>query len=398
MTTTILTLAISIVILSPTTIIPNVLAEETGTKIFNHVATQKPQHLSVIPFSKLKIDPNMQVIPPGPFREVGNTKPHDEKMCRTYEGQSPDQVKCIIVPGFSSVNSWSEGPGFYPPGSGYSTYNGIGSSPQVISLGGTSLSTPVTYLVETLNLIDTSGHKWGLQNTLGWGTNSNCGGNGYAEEFWLFDITNNIPYVHTTCLSGSIVGNQYVMTIFYNSATSQWNYKIADGTVHSITEIAGVPAGSLSAVDSTTSAASETQYPILLESADTTASDFSNFEMDMYGSEITQNGGSTWILAGSGSTVNIPAFSTYNDATNPASSLQSLHIDITVGGNLPAPTTVGFEGATENGILGPGISFSKSGYDNYWICPVQCGSPPPVVVQPANPGAGYGHYDGYSLW
>jgi len=175
---------------------------------------------------------------------------------------------------------------------------------------------------------------------------------------------------------------------------TQWNYHLADGTVHSITAIPGVPSSSLTAVDGVTTAANEGQFPILLESADTTSSDFNSFEIDMYGSEIKSSG--SWVLAGSGCcTVNIPAYSYYS---NYAQAATGLHLGDLVGGSLVAPTSVGFEGHNENSVYGPGINISKSGYDNYWICPVSCGSPPPIKVQVTSPGSGYGPYAGYDLW
>lgn len=391
-------LVIGLVMSSPMTILPNISAQQADptSEIINRIpADVGPlKNITTVPIPTESFTGEHKVMPPGPIRESKDAPFKDMQMCGAPLGAKPEQAKCVVVPGIGSGSSWAEGPTFYPQGSGYSSYNGIGAAPQVISLGGTSLSTPVTFEVETLNLIDTNGHHWGLQNTISWGSNSDCGSTGYAEEFWLFDITGNHFYRTGSCITSSIVGNQYTLLIYYNTSTSQWNFKIADGTTHSITEISGIPSASLSAVDSTTTAANEGQFPILLESADTTTSDFNSFEIDMFGSEIKSGG--SWVVAGSGCcTVNIPAYSYYS---NYALAASSLHLVDQVGGTLTAPTTVGYEGHTENGVYGPGINISKSGYDNYWVCPISCGSPPPIKVQTTSPGAGYGPYAGYSLW
>lgn len=393
-------LIIGLMMLSPLTVLPSVGAQQDNNnpEIINHI--NAPAYTPPNVAAQEADIGKHPVLPPGPIRDSKDAPVHDVNVCSGPPGGRSDQVKCVIVPGFGSVNTWAEGVVFDPTTSGYSTFTGIGAAPQLISLGGTSFSTPVTYEVVTLNIVDSSGHKWGLQNTLGWGYNSDCGTSGYAQSIWLYDVTGGTNYWHTHwCISGSIVGNQYNLTIYYDSATSQWKFRTYDGVIHSITEIPGIPSSTLSAVDSTTTAANG-QEPILLESADTTATDFNNFEIDMYGSEIRTTGGS-WVLAGSGCcTVNIPAYSYYGNAAIYASYLNIVGY---VGGNLVAPTTVGYAGHTEyvQGYiplnLGPGISFSKSGYPNYWICPL-CGNPPPQKVQATSPGSGWGPYAGYSLW
>ncbi len=401
-TTIVALLIVGLIMSSPMTILPNVNAQQANAnpEIMNQINTP-----AVIPPNvpaKLSDIGTHQVLPPGPIRDSKDVVTgRDVTMCTGPPGGRPDQVKCVIVPGFGSVNTWAQGVVFNPTASGYSTFTGIGATPQLISRGGTSFSTPVTYEVVTLNIVDSTGHKWGLQNTLGWGSNSDCGSTGYAQSIWLFDVTGGTNYWHTYwCITGSIVGNQYTLTIYYDSVSHQWKFKTYDGVIHSITEIPGIPSSTLSAVDSTTTAANG-QEPILLESADTTSTHFNSFEIDMYGSEIRTTGGS-WVLAGSGCcTVNIPAYSYYSNAAIYASNLNIVGY---VGGSLVAPTTVGYGGHTEyvQGYIplniGPGISFSKSGYPNYWVCPIACGSPPPQRVQVISPGAGWGPYAGYSLW
>ncbi|MGI0069454.1 MAG: hypothetical protein ACREAN_04270, partial [Nitrosopumilaceae archaeon] len=195
-TTIISALVIGLVMLSPMTGLPLVGAQEGNgnAQIINHVAPLGPIKGAKVILPPANFTQGHKVIPPAPVRPIGVNSIADQKVCGAPFGTKSDQAECIIVSRYDASSTWAEGPTFYPQGSGYSSYNGIGASPQVISLGSTSLSTPVTREVVSLNLVDSSGHHWGLQNVIGWGSDSLCRGTGYEESIWLYDITGNQFY------------------------------------------------------------------------------------------------------------------------------------------------------------------------------------------------------------
>lgn len=353
--------------------------------------------------STLKIDSSI-ILPPGPIRESSDSSFKDIVVKRTLTDTemksltAADATKLqdqTISSAISSSN-WAVGLAINPyqnNPTNYTSYTGIGASIKLVNRGNTSFTTPATYLPVTINLKDAGGHIYGLQNALGWGTNTGSTTN-YVNSIWVYDITNSLAYSKVFVIPSNIINNTYELRIYFDTPTGKWYFQTYDGTLHSIDEITAAPSAVKTSINAITTA-SKGQIPIVLESYDTTVSDFNAFNVEFYGTKIRDTGG-TWILAATSPSTKLYGYSYYANSAG-CGVEPSLQLVARVGGSNPSPTVIGIAGNWEyvNGYItlniGPGIAFVNPGYPNYW-CNIST-----TQIQPTQP-SGYGYGSGSRIW
>ncbi len=308
----------------------------------------------------------------------------------------PDNT-VYTIPAATLQNSWAEGTAVNPESgnpNNLPAITGIGATPDLLNQGSTSFATPATFEVVSLTIKDSSGSYWSLQDSIGWGNGAGSTNN-YVNSIWLIDVATGAAYSQSYLMGSSILNNQYNLEIYYNSSAGKWYYQTYDGVQHPITDIPNIPSGDLSTVDSISSS-NFGQEGAVIESYDTTSTDFNNFNSIAFNNQVRTTGGS-WETDATSTSTNIYGYSAYNTG-NPCG--VTLNLGTYVGGTLVAPTAISTAGNYEyvhgyvSTNIGPGVGDTNAGFPNYW-CNQITGK---TAVQQSSPGSGYTYWTGERLW